>query len=144
MPAAVVVDVNWVNGLAGTFLVGRALSASLHLTLVAIPLVMAGTALALAHLGASLWLTAILLALWGLVGTAAPVAWGLWLARTLPEDAEAGGGLMVAAIQLAITLGALAGGLVLDAAGPVAAFATSAAILALAAVVAWFGSEDAK
>jgi predicted MFS family arabinose efflux permease len=133
-----------VAGLAGTFLIGRALRASLHLTLAVIPLIMAGTALALAVFGASLWITGFLLAVWGLVGTAAPVAWGLWLTRTLPRDAEAGGGLMVAVIQLAITLGAVVGGLVLDAQGPVAAFATSAAILGLAAVVAWSGSEHAK
>ena len=60
------------------------------------------------------------------------------------KDAEAGGGLMVAVIQLAITLGATIGGLVLDAQGPVAAFASSAAILAVAAGVAWFGAEHAK
>jgi predicted MFS family arabinose efflux permease len=57
---------------------------------------------------------AALLGLWGLTATPAPVAWGTWLARTLPEDAEAGGGLQVAAIQLAITGGAMAGGVVLD------------------------------
>jgi hypothetical protein len=27
-----------------------------------------------------------------LIGTAAPVAWWTWLSRTLPHDAEAGGG----------------------------------------------------
>ena len=32
---------------------------------------------------------------WGPVGTPAPVGWGTWLSRTLPADADAGGGLMV-------------------------------------------------
>ncbi|WP_207485644.1 hypothetical protein [Arenibaculum pallidiluteum] len=30
----------------------------------------------------------------GLIGTAVPVAWWTWLAKVLPDDAEAGGGLV--------------------------------------------------
>ncbi len=130
-----------VASLLGTVLIGRVVNASLPLTLVSIPLIMAGVAVALALFGASTWITAGLLALWGLVATGAPVAWGLWLTRTLPEDAEAGGGLMVATIQLGITLGATAGGLVFDAAGPVANVASSAAILGVAAGVALVGGR---
>lgn len=81
-------------------------------------------------------ITAGLLALWGLAEVTPPVTWGTWLARSLPEDAEAGGGLMVAAIQLAITLGAAGGGLAFDAWGPVPNVLGSAAILALAALAA--------
>jgi predicted MFS family arabinose efflux permease len=56
----------------------------------------------------------------------------------LPDDAEAGGGLMVAVIQLAIALGATAGGVVYDASGYRSTFALSAAALcASALVVAW-------
>jgi predicted MFS family arabinose efflux permease len=125
----------------GTLLISSAIRASLPLTLVAVPLVMAAVALALALWGTSTWAVAGLLALWGLVGTGGPVAWGTWLTRTLPEDAEAGGGLQVAVIQLAITLGALSGGLVFDAAGPVADFTGSAVLLALGAVVALLSSR---
>ena len=133
--------VNGVASLVGTLLISTAIRASLPVTLVAIPLVMAALALALALFGTSTWAVACLLALWGLVGTGGPVAWGTWLTRSLPEDAEAGGGLMVAVIQLAITLGALSGGLVFDAAGPVADFTGSAGILALGAVVALSASR---
>lgn len=49
--------------------------------------------------GASFMFVGPLLALWGLVATPAPVAWGLWLSKALPDDAETGGGLMVAVIQ---------------------------------------------
>lgn len=62
-------------------------------------------------------LSLTLLALWGLIATPAPVAWGLWLSRAVPDNAEAGGGLMVAVIQLAITLGAGIGGMLFDAVG---------------------------
>jgi predicted MFS family arabinose efflux permease len=130
-----------VAGFIGTSLIGGFLENRLHLTLAVIPAIMAGIAVALALLGTSTWITAALLAVWGLVGTAAPVAWSTWLTRTLPNDAEAGGGLMVATIQLAITAGATVGGLVFDASGAVADFLSSAAVLALAALVAFVGSR---
>ena len=59
-------------------------------------------------------MTAGLLVICGLVATAAPVGWWTWLARTLPNDAEAGGGMIVAIVQLAIMLGALVGGVLFD------------------------------
>ena len=68
---------------------------------------------------------------------AAPVAWWTWLARTVPDEAEAGGGLMVAIVQLAITLGATVGGVVFDAAGPRTEFLASAGLLILATIAAF-------
>lgn len=76
----------------------------------------------------------------GLVATAAPVGWWTWLAKTLPDDAEAGGGLMVAIIQLAIAAGATLGGVVFDLSGYQATFALSAALLCMAAILAWAAS----
>jgi predicted MFS family arabinose efflux permease len=87
-------------GFAGTILIGRFLKDALYRTLVAIPALMAVIALALIAFGSSLPATAVLLAIWGLVGTAAPVGWWTWLAQTLPRDAEAGGGLMVASCSM--------------------------------------------
>jgi predicted MFS family arabinose efflux permease len=86
----------------------------------------------------------LLLALWGLIGTAAPVGWWTWLSKALPDDAEAGGGLMVAVIQLAIALGATAGGLIYDMSGYRSTFAFSAAILCASALVAWICSRAAR
>ena len=45
------------------------------------------------------------------------------------DEAEAGGGLMVAVVQLAITLGAAAGGVLFDRWGYQATFLSSAALL---------------
>jgi predicted MFS family arabinose efflux permease len=123
-------------GLLGTYLIGFALKRVLHGLLIGMPIVMALIALALIALGGSPFLTAVLLAGWGLIGTAAPVAWWTWLSRTLPEEAEAAGGLMVAAIQMAITLGAAAGGLLFDNSGYESTFALSAALLVASAIVA--------
>ncbi len=124
-------------GLAGTFLIERFLKRSLYPTLIAIPLLMALIALALVAFGSSTGMTTLLLGLWGLVATAAPVGWWTWLANTLPKDAEAGGGLMVAIIQLAIASGATVGGVVFDFSGYRATFELSAALLCGAALLAW-------
>lgn len=64
-----------VAGFAGTMLIGRFLKARLYPTLVFIPALMAVIAVALIAFGSSLTATAILLGIWGLVGTAAPVGW---------------------------------------------------------------------
>jgi predicted MFS family arabinose efflux permease len=102
---------------------------------------MAAIALALIPLGPSVAAVAALLGLWGLVATAAPVGWWSWLAQAMPRNAEAGGGLMVAVIQLAIALGSTLGGLLFDGGGHRATFLASAAVLLLAAALAFLTSR---
>jgi predicted MFS family arabinose efflux permease len=131
-------------GLAGTFLIEAFLKNDLHRPLIFIPILMAVIALALVSFGSSVATTTVLLGLWGLVATAAPVGWWTWLARTLPEDAEAGGGLMVAIIQLAIASGATVGGLVFDSNGYRATFELSATLLGVAAVLAFVAARAAS
>ena len=130
-----------IAGLVGTSLVSRVLDGRLHLTLAVIPILMASLAIGLAAFGTSAWITAALLALWAMLSTAAPVAWSTWLTRTLPNDAEAGGGLMVAIIQLGITVGATLGGAVFDAHGAIVTFLSSAGVLVLAGSVAFGASR---
>jgi predicted MFS family arabinose efflux permease len=134
-----------VAGFVGTTLIGRFLKENLYRTLTVIPVLMAVIAVALIHLGSSMVMAAVLLSVWGLIATAAPVAWWTWLARSLPEDAEAGGGLMVAIIQLAITFGATIGGVLFDMSGYQATFGASSVLLllgaALAAVAARLGLQ---
>ena len=130
-------------GFIGTFVIERFLGTGLYRTLTVIPLIMAVIALALVNFGASPLLTAVLLGLWGLVATAAPVGWWTWLAQTLPEDAEAGGGLLVAIVQLAIAAGAIVGGLAFDLSGYKATFELSAAVLVIASVLAWLSGRSA-
>ena len=47
---------------------------------------------------------------WGALNAAIPVCWSTWLAQEISDEPESGGGLMVAAIQLAIMLGGAAAG----------------------------------
>jgi predicted MFS family arabinose efflux permease len=123
-------------GLGGTYAIGFALKRSLYGLLIAMPLAMAAVALGLVVFGSSVGSVAVLLALWGMIGTAAPVAWWTWVSKALPNEAEAGGGLMVAVIQLAITLGASLGGMLFDGWGYQATFLASAALLIASALVA--------
>jgi DHA1 family purine ribonucleoside efflux pump-like MFS transporter len=88
---------------------------------------------------------AVLVALWGMAFGGVPVAWSTWITRTVPDQAESGGGLIVAAVQLAISLGAAVGGVIFDAGGARGVFAGSALVLfgAAAIIVARFRAAAA-
>jgi predicted MFS family arabinose efflux permease len=124
------------GGLCGTWVFGRLVARFPSATLILAPVGLAVIACALVAAGSFAVPTAGLLVLWGAIGTGAPVAWWTWVARRFPKDAEAGGGLLVAIVQLAITLGAAGGGLLFDAAGYRATFLASAALLAAGALLA--------
>jgi len=123
-------------GVVGNALIGGVIRRSLYGTLIATPILMGLLAIGLIGLGPALVTVVVLLGLWGMIGTAAPVGWWSWLAQTLPKNAETGGALMVAVIQLAIGSGSFLGGLLFDGPGYRATFAVSAALLLTAAGVA--------
>jgi predicted MFS family arabinose efflux permease len=116
-------------GLAGTSLIGFALRSHLSTVLVWFPAALTAIALLLIGLGPVAIATAALLILWGFLTTPIPVAWGTWMTRVIPGELEAGGGLQVALIQFAITLGAFTGGLLFDSAGWWSPFAFGALLL---------------
>lgn len=131
-----------VAGFIGTLVIGAFLKAGFYPTLIAIPLLMASIAGMLILAGHSVWVVAPLLGIWGLIATAAPTGWWAWTARTLPNDAEAGGGLMVAAIQLAIALGSTAGGFAFDHLGWQSTFALSGGLLLIAAALTFLTARQ--
>ncbi len=124
------------SGFVGTLAIGAFIRRGLYRTLVTIPALMALIAVALVPLGPHLWPTAALLSAWGLLATAAPVGWWSWLARTFTDNAEAGGGLMVAVVQCSIALGSTVGGLLFDSVGFASTFLASAGLLLIAALLA--------
>lgn len=126
-----------VSGFVGTLAIGAFIRRGLYRTLVIVPALMALIAVTLVPLGPHLWPTAALLSAWGLLATSAPVGWWSWLARTFTDNAEAGGGLMVAVVQCSIALGATLGGLLFDSLGFASTFLASAGILLLAALLAY-------
>jgi len=131
-----------VGGFIGTTVISRFLNWNFHATLVAIPTLMALIALALTVVGSHAAAVVAVLGIWGAVATAAPVGWWYWLANALPQDAEAGGGLMVAVVQLAIGLGSTIGGLLFDAHGYQSTFIASAAVLLLAAILTLLSARN--
>ncbi|MCW6012678.1 MFS transporter [Serratia marcescens] len=122
-----------VAGFIGTTLIGRVLKRGFYSTLIAIPVLMAITALALIAFGSQVAIVMVLLGLWGLISTGAPVGWWAWVPRIFPQNAEAGGGLMVAMVQLSIALGSTVGGLLFDHHGYQSTFLASVTMLLIAA-----------
>lgn len=130
------------GGLAGLLVAGFALRRNLTAMLVGLPGALALFALLLVAAGPYFWATAALLVLWGFCNTPIPAAWGTWMARVIPDDLEAGGGLQVALIQLAIAGGAYAGGVLFDTIGWWSAFLLAAVLLTCSALLAaWVGPQ---
>jgi DHA1 family purine ribonucleoside efflux pump-like MFS transporter len=126
----------------GTSLAGFILERSLRMTLLLMPLAMGAIALALVALGRAPIADALLVALWGMAFGAVPVAWTTWITKTVPDEAESGGGLIVAAVQFAITLGAAAGGLVFDHSGASGVFVGSGVVLLVATAMIFVSLRD--
>jgi predicted MFS family arabinose efflux permease len=119
----------------GTLVAGPLLERSLRVTLMTMPLLMGVLGLGLIVLGDAVTAVSVLIALWGMAFGAVPVAWSTWLTRTVPDQAESAGGLLVAAIQFAIAIGAAMGGLIFDMSGVTGVFAASSAVLLLTALM---------
>ncbi|RLZ08091.1 MFS transporter [Acinetobacter sp. 2JN-4] len=124
-----------VMGFIGTSIINIFLKRGFYTTLITIPIMMSAIAISLIFFGTWPMVVAVLLGIWGLLGTAAPVGWWSWLAHTLPNDAEAGGGLMVAVVQLAIALGSTLGGILFDQSGYQMTFIMSAVLLIISAIL---------
>ena len=118
----------------GTSLAGFLVTRSVSLTLTGMALVMSVTAVLLVSFGDLSWLVAAGVALWGLAFGSMPTGWSTWISRAVPDDAESGGGLLVATIQLAITAGAAAGGWMFDLQGAGGVFLASGVLMLLAAI----------
>lgn len=122
-------------GFAGTTAVSMLLRRHLYRMLRWLPLVLGVITLALLMVEHHFWGVAMMLILWGALNSAIPVAWSAWITQGIADSPESGGGLMVAAIQLAITLGAAVGGWLLDSLSISATFMGSALLLAAASLV---------
>lgn len=124
-----------ITGFIGTLLINCVLKIGFYQTLIAIPLLMASIAVSLIFFGYSSLTSIVLLSIWGFIATAAPVGWWSWIPRIFSNSAEAGGGLMVAVIQLSIACGASVGGIIFDLMGYESTFAVSALFLVVAAIL---------
>jgi len=91
--------------------------------------------LGLLAVGHVLWEVAALMIVWGALNSAIPVSWSTWLTKSISDEPESGGGLIVAAIQLSILLGAAFGGLLLDHVSIAATLIGGSILLVLASLV---------
>ncbi|NGO72842.1 MFS transporter [Streptomyces sp. SB3404] len=94
-----------------------------------------GALLLLPLLGGNAGGAAALLAVWGFAYGAVPVASQRWFANAAPGAPEAASVLFTASFQATISLGALAGGAVVDASSPPALMAAGGAVAVLALAV---------
>lgn len=128
-------------GFAGTTAVSLLLHRHLYRMLRWLPLALGVITLALLTVAHHFWGVALMLILWGMLNSAIPVAWSAWITQGIADTPESGGGLMVAAIQLSITLGAAVGGWLLDSLSISATFMGSALLLTAASLVVGNGSR---
>jgi predicted MFS family arabinose efflux permease len=123
-----------VAGFAGTYAATALLKHHLYRLLRGLPLALGAVTLAMLAGGHAVWAVGLAMIAWGTLNSAVPVSWFNWLAQSVQDEPEAGGGLMVAAIQLSIMLGAGVGGLLLDHFSIVATFVGGTALLVLASL----------
>ena len=125
-----------VAGLIGTVAIGVLVRTHLNAALIGMPLVLAIVAVSLMLLGWVPVVTVMLLVVWGFFAAPIPVGWNTWMAKIVPHQLEAGGGLQVALIQLAITGGAAVGGLFFDGLGWSGPFVFGAVLLGGSTLIA--------
>lgn len=116
---------------------GRMADTNIHMALAVTAALMAVAALTLVLWGSHMGVAFGFVTLWGFAFGMAPVVLPTNMSRAAPDALEAAGSLMVTSFQIAITIGAVVGGYVVDtygATGPLtltAVLAASTAVLAL-------------
>ncbi|MES2029062.1 MAG: MFS transporter [Pseudomonadota bacterium] len=107
-----------VGGFFGNFAGGALVARSAKLAIVTGSAAIAVLALVLFVFGASGLVAGIAVGLWGFAFGVLPVGFQTWMVRVASDEAESAGGLLVSAFQVAITVGAVVGGILVDGFGP--------------------------
>ncbi|MFI9456692.1 MFS transporter [Amycolatopsis sp. NPDC052450] len=123
-------------GICGNFLAGALITRYLRQTVCGIGVVLATAMVVFAVTDTGTFSAAAILVLWGLGYGAVPVTFQSWILAAAPEAAEAASSLYVSAFNLSIALGALFGGLAVDAIATVSVLWIGGALVLLALPVA--------
>lgn len=122
-------------GFVGTWASGRFITGDVS-RLLRLPALVMGTVTAgLLVVGGWPIAAGILLVVWGAMNTAMSVIWMTWMSQNAEDAPEAAGGLMVAAVQASILLGAVLGGLLLDQLSITATLIATVILAALAVLI---------
>ncbi|ASW01243.1 MFS transporter [Paraburkholderia aromaticivorans] len=133
-----------VIGFFSNFAVSSTVTRNLKVSLAVMVSLLMSALLALPLLQHStLGVTALVLA-WGISFGALPLCFSIWIQRATPDSPEAGSALFVSIIQVAIALGSLVGGVVVDHVGISADFllGSALALLGLAALASFGRGEQ--
>jgi predicted MFS family arabinose efflux permease len=103
-----------VAGFVGTWGATSLIGGHLYRLVRWLPMALGAVTLAMLAFGHVFWAVGLLMIAWGALNSAIPVCWSTWLSKGIADEPEAGGGLLVAAIQLSIMLGGALGGFLLD------------------------------
>lgn len=114
---ALLLMVYGVASFAGNLAAGPLADRRLPVLVVAAPVAIGAGTVLLAIVGSGLPLAFATVIVWGLGFGAVPTMVQTWMAHVAPSRLESAGGLVVAAFQIAITIGAAVGGLLVDSAG---------------------------
>ncbi|WP_433621973.1 MFS transporter [Nocardia sp. CA-120079] len=126
-------------GIVGNFLAGAALARALHRAVLGIATSLTVLVLVYPLLGHGPIGAVILLIGWGLFFGGVSVSLQTWMITAAPKAVEAASALWVAVFNLAIGLGALTGGAVVDAVSLPAVLVFAGVLLALATLAVWSG-----
>ncbi|WP_370582565.1 MFS transporter [Plantibacter sp. VKM Ac-2885] len=131
------------GGVVGNFVIGLLVDRHLAALRYVVPAFI-GVSIALVTLfPGQPWIVTIAITTWGMGFGAWLTTLSTWMGRLVPDRMESGGGLVVAGFQLAITVGAGAGGLLVDAVGIVPAL-TVAAISAIVGGIVFGSARTAR
>ena len=123
------------SNLVGTTLAGYLLRWNIYRSLALMPFLMSLAVIGIVVFGNGTVAAITLTALWGLLFGVVQVGWTTWLTRTVPDEAESGGGVQIAVIQLGVFAGAGIGGFIVDSTGINGVFITSSIVTLLAALM---------
>lgn len=131
-----------VASVIGNVLGGRMADTSIRLALIVTAALMAFATIALVLWGVHSSAAFALVALWGLAFGMAPVVLPTNLSRGAPDALEAAGSLMVVSFQVAISIGAVVGGYIVDSYGATAPLALTAILAASTVALALLQRRD--
>jgi DHA1 family purine ribonucleoside efflux pump-like MFS transporter len=142
---SIVLLVYGIGGFFGNFAGGALVARSVKLAIVSGSAAIAVLALVLFVSGSSGLVAGIAVGLWGFAFGVLPVAFQTWMVRVASDEAESAGGLLVSAFQVAITVGAVVGGILVNGFGPYGAVGyLAAATLAGALIVSLSRSGEVR